>query len=100
MKLYAKKDFVRLLSLADNAGKEKPGQALRVRLIDILGLEESANDNAIVNAVKTLLKEPSNVEKEVDEAIKNGLITDNDRTSFLCYGKRQYQGFPNVLRRT
>lgn len=93
VKLYAKKDFVRLLSLADNAGKEKPGQALRVRLIDILGLEESANDNAIVNAVKTLLKEPSNVEKEVDEAIKNGLITDNDRTSFLAMASGNIKAF-------
>lgn len=93
VKLYAKKDFKRLLSLADNNGKDKPGQTLRVRLIDILGLEEDATDNAIVNAVKTLLKEPSNAEKEVDEAIKNGLITDNDRTSFLAMASGNIKAF-------
>lgn len=104
VKLYAKGNPITLLSQSDNDGGKKPGQTLRTRLIDILGLEETATDNAIINAVKTLLKEPSNAEKEVDEAVKNGLITDNDRTSFLamavgsikafrsyCSGRRQAQ---------
>ena len=75
VKLYAKgsKPITSLLqSDSDKNDKNTTGQTLRVRLIDILGLEEDATDNAIINAVKTLLKEPTNVEKEVDQAIKNG----------------------------
>lgn len=96
VKLYAKgRKPITMLSQSDNSKNEKdaPGQTLRVRLIDILGLEENATDNAIVNAVKTLLKEPSNAEKEVDEAIKNGLITGNDRTSFLAMASGNIKAF-------
>lgn len=93
VKLYAKGNPITLLSQSDNDGGNKSGQTLRVRLIDILGLEETATDNAIINAVKTLLKEPSNAEKEVDEAVKNGLITDNDRTSFLAMAVGNIKAF-------
>ncbi len=93
VKLYARKDLATLLSLSDNDGKEKPGQTLHGRLINVLGLEEDATESTIISAVKTLLKEPSNVEKEVDEAIKNGLITDNDRTSFLAMASGNIKGF-------
>ena len=64
VKLYAKgsKPITSLLqSDSDKNDKNTTGQTLRVRLIDILGLEEDATDNAIINAVKTLLKEPTNV---------------------------------------
>lgn len=96
VKLYAKgRKPITMLSQSDNDKNDKrqPGQTLRVRLIDLLGLEEDAPDNAIINAVKTLLKEPSNAEKEVDEAIKNGLITDNDRTSFLAMASGNIKAF-------
>ncbi len=59
VKLYAKgsKPITSLLqSDSDKNDKNTTGQTLRVRLIDILGLEEDATDNAIINAVKTLLK--------------------------------------------
>lgn len=104
VKLYAKGKPITLLSQSDKTEEKETGQTLRDRLIDILGLEDTATDNAVTNAVKTLLKEPSNAEKEVDEAVKNGLIADNDRTSFLamavgnikafrayCSGRRQAQ---------
>ncbi len=96
VKLYAKgRKPITMLSQSDNDSKDKTktGQTLRARLIDILGLEEEATDNAIINAVKTLLKEPSNAEKEVDEAIKNGLIADNDRSSFLAMAVGNIKAF-------
>lgn len=92
VKLYVKGNPITLLSQSDKDGK-KPGQTLRVRLIDILGLEETATDNAIINAVKILLKEPSNAEKEVDEAVKNGLITDKDRSGFLAMASGNIKAF-------
>lgn len=93
VKLYAKGNPITLLSQSDNDGGKKPGQTLRVRLIDILGLEETATDNAIINAVKTLLKDPSNAEKEVDEAVKRGLIADKDKSSFLAMASGNIKAF-------
>ena len=96
VKLYAKgsKPITSLLqSDSDKNDKNTTGQTLRVRLIDILGLEEDATDNAIINAVKTLLKEPTNVEKEVDQAIKNGYISDNNRENFLAMAAGNIKSF-------
>ncbi|WP_290086870.1 HK97 family phage prohead protease [Bacteroides caecimuris] len=96
VKLYAKgsKPITSLLqSDSDKNDKNTTGQTLRVRLIDILGLEEDATDNAIINAVKTLLKEPTNVEKEVGQAIKNGYISDNNRENFLAMAAGNIKSF-------
>lgn len=93
VKLYAKGNPITLLSQSSNDVEKKPGQTLRGRLIDILGLEDTATDNAIINAVKTLLKDPSNAEKEVDEAIKNGFISNNDPTSFLAMASGNIKAF-------
>lgn len=82
-----------MLSQSYNNREKKAGQTLHTRLIDILGLEETATDNAILNAVKTLLKEPSNAEKQVDEAVKNGFIAENDRTSFLAMASGNIKAF-------
>ena len=93
VKLYAKGKPITLLSQSYNNREKKAGQTLHTRLIDILGLEETATDNAILNAVKTLLKEPSNAEKQVDEAVKNGFIAENDRTSFLAMASGNIKAF-------
>ena len=66
VKLYAKgRKPVTLLSQLSTPkdSKNKDAQTLRVRLIDVLGLADTATDNEIVATVKELLKEPSNAEK-------------------------------------
>lgn len=96
VKLYAKgRKPVTLLSqlTTPKEGNDKDAQTLRVRLIDVLGLVETATDNEIVATVKELLKEPSNAEKEVDEAVNNGLISDNDRKSFAAMAKSNIKAF-------
>lgn len=96
VKLYAKgRKPVTLLSQLSTReeDKNKDVQTLRVRLIDVLGLAETATDNEIVATVKELLKEPSNAEKEVDEAVNNGLISDNDRKSFAAMAKANIKAF-------
>lgn len=96
VKLYAKgRKPVTLLSqlTTPKESKSNDAQTLRVRLIDVLGLGETATDNEIVAAVKELLKEPSNAEKEVDEAVNNGLISDNDRKSFTAMAKANIKAF-------
>ncbi len=96
VKLYAKGcKPISLLAQSDSGKSDKntPGQTLRVRLIDILGLEEDATDNAIINAVKTLLKESTNVEKEVDKAIENGYISDDNRANFITMAAGNIKAF-------
>lgn len=72
---------------------DKGARTLRVRLVDVLGLAETATDNDIVSAVKELLKDPSNAEREVEEAVQNGLISSNDRDSFTAMAKANIKAF-------
>ncbi len=51
VKLYAKGKPITLLSQSYNNREKKAGQTLHTRLIDILGLEETATDNAILETV-------------------------------------------------
>ena len=79
----------------DTAGADDDNTALRTRIIDVLGLSETVTDKDIIEHIKTLLNEPTSVEKEVEEAINNGLISANDRKSFMAMAK----GFPGILQR-
>lgn len=96
VKLYAKgRKPVTLLSQLSTPKTDAGGESrtLRVRLIDVLGLAETATDNEIVSTVKELMNEPSNAEKEVEEAVKNGLISDGDRQSFVTMAKANIKAF-------
>ena len=74
--------------------KEDNGDVtLRTRIIDVLGLSETVTDKDIIEHVKELLNEPSNVEKEVEEAINNGLLPASDRKSFMAMAKGNIKAF-------
>lgn len=78
--------------------KDQPNQdnndgSLRTRIIDVLGLSETVTDKDIIEHIKTLLNEPSSVEKEVEDAINNGLISASDRKSFMAMAKGNIKAF-------
>lgn len=77
----------------DEPAKGNAGGTLRTRMIDVLGLSETVTDNDIVEHAKALLNEPSSVEKEVDEAISNGLLSASDRKSFMAMAKGNIKAF-------
>lgn len=78
--------------------KEEPDRdngegTLRTRIIDVLGLSETVTDKDIIEHIKALLNEPSSVEREVDEAINNGLLSASDRESFMAMAKGNIKAF-------
>ena len=73
--------------------KDNEEVTLRTRIIDVLGLSETVTDNDIVEHVKDLLNESSNIENEVDEAINNGLLSASDRKSFIMMAKGNIKAF-------
>ncbi len=77
----------------DIAGADDDNTTLRTRIIDVLGLSETATDKDIIEHIKTLLNEPTSVEKEVEDAISNGLISANDRKSFMAMAKGNIKAF-------
>ncbi len=81
------------LKKSDTAGADDDNTALRTRIIDVLGLSETVTDKDIIEHIKTLLNEPTSVEKEVEEAINNGLISANDRKSFMAMAKGNIKAF-------
>ena len=83
----------------DNPKSNSDGDTLRARIIDVLGLSETVTDKDIIEQVKQLLNEPSSVEKEVEEAINNGLLPSSDRKSFDGDGQREHKGFSRLLQR-
>lgn len=72
---------------------ESEEKGLRTRIIDVLGLPETITDKDIVEHIKALLNEPSNVEREVDEAISSGILSASDRKSFTAMAKGNIKAF-------
>lgn len=77
----------------DTAGSDGDVDTLRTRIIDVLGLSETVTDKDIIEHIKTLLNEPTSVEKEVEDAINNGLIQSSDRKSFMAMAKGNIKAF-------
>lgn len=77
----------------DEPNKDNADDTLRTRIIDVLGLSETVTDKDIIEHIKTLLNEPSSVEKEVEEAISNGLLSASDRKSFMAMAKGNIKAF-------
>ena len=75
------------------SNKDNLDDTLRTRIIDVLGLSETVTDKDIIEHIKTLLNEPSSVEKEVEEAINNGLLSASDRKSFMAMAKGNIKAF-------
>lgn len=77
----------------DETENDNDGDSLRTRIIDVLGLSETVTDKDIIEHIKTLLKEPQNAEKEVEEAIKCGLISTADKNSFRAMAQANIKAF-------
>lgn len=83
-----------LSELQKNDPKKSTAEdTLRTRIIDVLGLSETVTDKDIIEHIKELLNEPSSVEKEVEEAINNGLLSASDRKSFMAMAKGNIKAF-------
>lgn len=83
-----------LSELKKNAPKKGSDEdTFRTRIIDVLGLSEDVTDKDIIEHIKELQNEPSSVEKEVEEAINNGLLSVSDRKSFLAMAKENIKAF-------
>ncbi len=61
---------------------------LKTALIALLGLEESADDKGIIEAVKAALDGKETPEEAVDEAIMRGYIDGTQRGTFVGFDKR------------
>lgn len=86
------------LKLNEPESKEEKGD-LRSRLVGILGLPAKATDNEIISQVKALLNQPATAEKEVDKAVKYGLIPARDKDSFLAMAQgniKAFRGYCNM----
>ena len=77
----------------DEPDRDNDEGPLRTRIIDVLGLSETVTDKDIIEHIKALLNEPSSVEREVDEAINNGLLSASDRESFMAMAKGNIKAF-------
>lgn len=56
---------------------------LRKELISMLELDESATDEDIINAIQELLNIPDKASTDVENAIMNGFINEEDRYNFI-----------------
>lgn len=77
----------------DEPNKDNADGTLRTRIIDVLGLSETVTDKDMIEHIKTLLNEPSSVEREVEEAISSGLLSAADRESFMAMAKGSIKAF-------
>lgn len=55
---------------------------LRTQILSLLGLADDATDNNVLDAIKSLLKSPENVDAEIDNAVLAGYIDATQRTNF------------------
>lgn len=88
-----KKGWKPVRTLSELKKNDNADDTLRARIIDVLGLSETVMDKDIIEHIKTLLNEPSSVEKEVEEAINNGLLLTSDRESFMAMAKGNIKAF-------
>lgn len=58
-------------------------KSLRKELISMLELDESATDEDIINAIQELLNIPDKATTDVENAIMNGFINEEDRYNFI-----------------
>lgn len=57
-------------------------QDLRTQILSLLGLENNATDTEILDALKSLLKSPDNVDNEINNAVLSGYIDESQRSNF------------------
>lgn len=66
---------------------------ITAQLIELLGLEHSATNAEIIDAVKALLQDDDTAEKAVDTAIEQGLISAGQRDNFIRMNKSDHACF-------
>lgn len=90
VKLYKKsgKCVYRLCDLADNHPDN-----LKTQITGLLGLDNTATDTEILEAIKSLLKPPGTVDAEIDNAIDCGYIENSQRTNFRAMALANKQAF-------
>jgi ribosomal protein S20 len=94
VKLYAQgRKPVHALSQTDNNNNNNKNQTFRGRIIDVLGLGDNATDEDIINEIKALKNSSTAIEKEVDDAVNNGLIARNEKDVFLSLAKGNRKAF-------
>lgn len=79
VKLYHKsgKCVYRLCDLDDTEPQD-----LRTQILSLLGLESDTTDAEILDALKSLLKSPDNIDAEIDNAVLSGYIDESQRGNF------------------
>lgn len=89
-------DFIPLLeSVPDTEPTE--GNDLRDGIITLLGLENTATDTEILDAVKSLIESPDNLDSEVEDAIKLGFIESSQKANFLAMASANYIAFTSFI---
>ncbi len=81
--------FVYRLSDLEN----KQPEYLKISLITFLGLENTATEADILQAVKTALDEKETVDTEVDKAILHGYVEKEQRENFVLMAKSNKAAF-------
>lgn len=81
VKLYHKsgKCVYRLCDLNDTEPHD-----LRTQILSLLGLENNATDTDVLDALKSLLKSPDNVDNEINNAVLSGYIDESQRSNFCA----------------
>ena len=83
-----------LLNIAENSNK-----SLQETLISLLGLEDTATDEDIINKIAILLQAPDDAATEVDNAIKDGYLQEVERTDFIKIARLNFEAFKNYMKR-
>ena len=71
---------------------------LKAALISLLGLENGADDNDIIKAVKTLMEGKETPEEAVDNAIMGGYIDETQRNTFIALARGNYNAFRDFVK--
>lgn len=72
-------------------------QDLRTQILGLLGLENDATDTDILDTLKSLLKSPENVDKEIDEAVLCGYIDESQRDNFRAMALANRKAFMSFV---
>lgn len=74
-----------------------PELDLRSAIIELLDLAEDAEDKEIISAVKELANAPDEASKEVETAVKEGLIYGDGKSHFITMARVSPQAFHSFI---
>lgn len=72
-------------------------QDLRTQILALLELENDASDAQVLDALKSLLKSPENIDKEIERAVLCGYIDESQRDNFRSMALANRKAFMSFV---